>query len=867
MMLKRCLLGISLFVSALASFGQTASFVPDQLLVQFRTGTDVGLFCRNFEATEGIPVSGFECLSPIAGMYRLKFNCDDCDLNHILQLLYNSNTVIAAQKNHYVTVRETISNDPMFGDLWHLKNDGSTGGTIDADIDATDAWDITTGGMTTHSDEIVVCVVEGGGVDITHNDLVDNIWHNTMETDDAVDNDGNGYVDDIDGWNVQDLNDDVGAGSHGTRVTGVIGAKGNNSLGISGVNWDVKLMIVKGQSASDEASVIAAYNYPLVMRKMYDESFGTKGAFVVATNSSWGMDNGDPEDAPLWCAMYDTLGAYGILSVAATTNSDSNVDIVGDLPTTCPSEYLISVTMTNSNDVRAGSGYGIVNIDLGAPGFAIKQTAPGNTYTTTNGTSFASPCVAGAIALAYSAPCADFINYAKFNPSLAALLMRDYILDNVDLLTALSSEVASGGRLNVNNAIEALLNDCDTNSCIAPYYLHLENLTDTSAEIAWEGFSGNYLFYIQQNSGPMIEIPVGASTSITFDTLIPCTNYTVYVQAICGADSSLLSYPLHFETDGCCYNPPLLLDYSVEDSLIVSWPPILYATQYNIQYREFGESTWNEFTDVSSPFTATSLEKCTWYEFQIYTLCDDSTHGYSESELFVTKGCGVCTEGDYCPISGGTDNQEWIDSLYLNTFVDSTGANGGWYVSEEIITALTPGESYTIRIVPGYLGVNFTENFNAWIDYDHSASFEPTEIVLNTSDNEAIIATISIPAGATIGITKMRIGMSALSEPEVCHSANFWGEFEDYCVYIGPQTGIEENQTEISVFPNPAGDELMITSNEVISSVQIFSQEGKLILSDDAPEVPLNVAQLAPGIYILRVGTVHGMHSTKFIKR
>jgi len=808
----------------------------------------------------------FDCLSEIAGMYRLVFGCDDCDLNLILQELYTSPEVLAAQKNHFVTMRETIPDDVMFLDEWHLKNDGSTGGTVDADIDATDAWDITTGGLTTHSDEIVVCVVEGGGVDITHIDLVDNIWHNGLETNDGVDNDGNGYIDDLDGWNVATLNDDVGSGSHGTRVSGMIGAKGNNGIGVSGVNWDVKLMIVKGQVAADEGSVIAAYNYPLVMRKMYDESFGAQGAFVVATNSSWGIDNADHDDFPLWCAMYDTLGAYGILSVAATTNDDNNVDLVGDMPTTCPSEYLIAVTMTNSNDIRAMSGYGPINVDLAAPGSGVKLPVPTNVYTTTSGTSFASPCVAGAVALAYATPCADFINYTKFNPSLAALVMKDYILDYVDLLASLSTDVASGGRLNINSTINAILDDCDTNACIAPYYIHLNNLTDTTAEIGWNGFSGDYIFYIQENDGPLIEIPMGSLTTISIDTLKPCTNYSVYLQAICGTDSSILSYPLDFETDGCCYNPNLELAAAVDDSLTISWPDILYATQYDFRFRKAGTSPWTNLTDVTSPVVVEDLEPCTAYEFQIYTLCADSTHGWSNFVFFVTKGCGVCTESDYCPISGGNDSQEWIDSIHINTYSNQTGSNGGWYVDEDIITALTPGDSYPMKIIPGYAGFPFTENYNVWVDFDQSGSFEAGEIIVNTNASGPITVSVNIPAGAEIGITKMRIGMSALSEPEVCHTDLYWGEFEDYCVYIGPQTGIGENDNDIVIYPNPASHFLEVKTQVQVSAIQIHSQDGRLVLEPEESCCSIDISSLSPGIYLLRLTTEAGLTTLKFVK-
>jgi hypothetical protein len=385
--------------------------------------------------------------------------------------------------------------------------------------------DISTGGTTTHDDTIVVCIIEGGGVDIFHEDIKDNVWINYAEIpDNSIDDDNNGYVDDYYGWNVISNDDAVGAGSHGTRVAGMIGAKGNNSIGISGVNHNVKMMVVKGQNASNEASVIAAYTYPLEQRKIYNATNGTQGAFVVVTNASWGIDNGDPADSPLWCALYDTLGQAGIINIGATSNSNTNVDINGDLPTTCPSEYLIAVTMTNSTDVRAGSGYGPIHIDLAAPGHGVYLTFPGDNYGNTNGTSFATPCVAGSVALLYSTPCPDFINFTKAYPDSAALKVRELILNEVDPVLNLNTEVNTGGRLNINNSMTELLSACDANTCIAPYNLEFSNLTDSVVDISWNGFSLDYSLYLQEGNQALIEIPAAGITNLNIDTLNPSSH-------------------------------------------------------------------------------------------------------------------------------------------------------------------------------------------------------------------------------------------------------------------------------------------------------------------------------------------------------
>ena len=293
-----------LFLFSFTIFAQ--EFVQNELLVQVNPKTSEVAFLRQFEQKYDINILSSECISKPMNVYLVKFQ--DLDLNELLKLFRQEKLVLNAQLNHIVEERETIPNDLFFNsDQWQLKNTGQTGGLFDADIDATEAWDISTGGVTTHNDTIVVCILEGSGVDISHDDLKDNIWKNYAEIpSNGIDDDNNGYIDDYFGWNIISNDDAVGSGSHGTRVAGMIGAKGNNSIGISGVNQDVKMMIVKGQNASNEASVIAAYTYPWEMRKKYNTTNGQEGAFVVATNASWGLNNGDPADSPLWCAIYDS---------------------------------------------------------------------------------------------------------------------------------------------------------------------------------------------------------------------------------------------------------------------------------------------------------------------------------------------------------------------------------------------------------------------------------------------------------------------------------------------------------------------------------------------------------------------------------
>ncbi|MDA0940635.1 MAG: MopE-related protein, partial [Bacteroidetes bacterium] len=164
---------------------------------------------------------------------------------------------------------------------------------------------------------------------------------------------------------------------------------------------------------------------------------------------------------PVWCAYYDDLGAVGILNCGATANNNVNIDVVGDMPTGCGSDYMVAVTATNSSDVRTFSGYGATTIDLGAPGEAVFLPSGSTGYASTSGTSFASPCVAGGIALVYSAPCADLASSALTSPQATANAVRSYILDGVDPVANLVGETVTGGRLNVRNALDLAIGACN----------------------------------------------------------------------------------------------------------------------------------------------------------------------------------------------------------------------------------------------------------------------------------------------------------------------------------------------------------------------------------------------------------------------
>lgn len=461
------LIAVALCLS-LFSFAQTGAsggYEPNEVIIMVERGVNPAAITGTIARATGgaMQLNVKQVLSERAGIYLIENTAGGIDEQVLARQLHLTTGVKAAQLNYHVSMRETIPNDPQFAQQWHHLNTGQTGGTVGADVRTTEAWDITTGGQTSHNDDIVVCIIEGANMN--HPDLTANHWVNTAEIPgNGIDDDGNGYVDDYNGWNPSQNNDNVLSGNHGTSVAGMIGAKGDNNLGVAGANWDVKMMVVT-VGALSTANVLASYGYPYEMRALYNQTNGAQGAFVVATNASWGIDNADPSNFAVWCNFYDIMGEEGILSCGATANNNVNIDVNGDMPTGCLSPYMVAVTATNHNDVRTFSGYGVNSINVAAPGESVRTTSGTNTYTTTSGTSFASPLTAGVIGLIYSAPCASFMNLVKADPQAGADLVRQYLYDGVDVIPNLINEVSTGGRINAFNSLNLLLDNCFDNPC------------------------------------------------------------------------------------------------------------------------------------------------------------------------------------------------------------------------------------------------------------------------------------------------------------------------------------------------------------------------------------------------------------------
>lgn len=329
---------------------------------------------------------------------------------------------------------DTLPGDPLLPDQWALDNTGQYSGVPGTDIRAAEAWGITTG-----SREVVVAVIDSG-VDINHPDLSSNIWTNPGEiAGNGIDDDGNGFIDDVHGWDFVD-NDNLpldGYG-HGTHIAGIIGAVANNGVGVAGIAWHVSIMPLRFQDnrgAGFTSTLLAALDYATMMRRDF-------GINIVVTNNSWEAGN----FSLVMEAAIRRQGEAGITFVAAAGNNGRNTDLEPAYPGGYDLPNVIVVASHGSSGQLAGSSnYGTNSVDLAAPGLTIKSTLPGGSYGILSGTSMAAPQVTGAIAL-----------LAAARPDITVAEVRAAILGSTAPTSGLVGKVATGGRLDAYAALLAI---------------------------------------------------------------------------------------------------------------------------------------------------------------------------------------------------------------------------------------------------------------------------------------------------------------------------------------------------------------------------------------------------------------------------
>ena len=396
--------------------------VPGELIVGFRPNA------TEWQEQRAVDKAGAEISDRIESVDAALVTVDPGDAEDATATLMRNRAVQFVEPN-YVLRANRLPNDHGFGEQWGLRNLGHYGGKLGADISATAAWDITTGGGVT------VAVVDTG-VSYKHPDLAGNTWANAGDPKNGHDDDGDGFDDDVVGAdfinNDSDPDDD---GGHGTHVAGIIGAQGNNATGVTGVNWDVNIMALKFLDENGEGNTADAAN-------AIDYAV-QHGARVV--NASWG----GPAFSQALYGSIKRAGERGVLVVAAAGNEGANSDSAPDYPAAFDLPNVVSVAATDRSDrLLDFSNYGSKSVDLGAPGDDVYSTVPTISdptgYASFSGTSMAAPFVSGAAALYLS----------KF-PQAGADQVKAAILQSVDKLPTLAGKTVTGGRLNIARALGA----------------------------------------------------------------------------------------------------------------------------------------------------------------------------------------------------------------------------------------------------------------------------------------------------------------------------------------------------------------------------------------------------------------------------
>ena len=428
-------------------------YAPDSVLVKFKPSASPTQKLNARALVNGEKIRGYGI---VQGLEHIRLGKGK-EVVIAIDLLQKLPFVDYAEPNY---VHRANTNDPLYGLQWGLNNTGqvilNVQGTVDADIDAEETWSITTG-----NPDFVVAVIDTG-VDYNHEDLTNNKWINAGETPaNGIDDDGNGYIDDIYGWDFFSNDSDPMDDGHGTHVAGTICAEGNNGVGVVGVAWQCKIMALRfiGPDGGLTADAIAALDYAV-----------NKG--VKLSNNSWGGGGFSQ-------SLYDAIqiaGINGHLFVAAAGNGNAagigyDTDLTPHYPSSYDLDNIISVAATDNQDKLAGfSNYGLNSVDVGAPGVDIASTMLGGYYWNT-GTSMAAPHVTGIAALILGT-----------HPDWTPLQVTDRIYNTVRPIAALDGKTVTGGVVNAYDALAIVIPSLPP---IAPSDLSAAAISDSQIDLAW----------------------------------------------------------------------------------------------------------------------------------------------------------------------------------------------------------------------------------------------------------------------------------------------------------------------------------------------------------------------------------------------
>ncbi len=738
-----------------------------------------------------------------------------------------------AEPNYIVSIDATIPDDTSFSSLWGMNNTGQTGGTIDTDIDAPEAWDIQQGSMSS-----VVGIIDTG-IDYTHPDLYLNVWINQGEipgtlasslsdvdldglitfrdlnaaansdyvsdlnnngyidggdlladTDWADGFDGSdplGYVDDLLGWDfVNNDNNPFDDHSHGTHVAGTIGGIGNNGIGVAGVNWQVQMIGLKflsGAGSGTTNDAIEAIQYATAI-----------GADL--TSNSWG---GGGFSTPL----YDAIAASGdanMLFVAAAGNASSNNDVFPEFPGSYDLPNIISVAATDHNDNYAGfSSYGATTVDLAAPGVNILSSTPGGTYQSFNGTSMATPHVAGTAALLL----AEAEDIGLTNVDYAYL--KSVLLDSADEIGG-TGITLTDARLNAFSALGYMENDPNppanvTDLAVADAGLSSVELTFTAT--GDDGATGTASKYdIRYSTAPITnETLWAAATQATGepDPLVAGTPETIVVSGL--APSTTYHFALKVRdnvgNETGLSNPAgpatttagtVIFDDDMESG-VGAWAATglwhqstrrSNSTSTAWYYGQESSGTYNtgsansgtlthtfDLSDISEAILSfaewSQLEEDSSYDLTQVQISDDGGAFNTVFESHGTNNAWLERTVDLNSYVGGL-----IDVRFSFDTIDSFENNfEGWYIDDVKVIAEPDGPSIKVSPISGLVTNEGggTATFDVWLSEVPAAGETVTINLSSSDDSEGVAGATSLVFDANNWDTHQTVTVTGVDDP------------------------------------------------------------------------------------------------------
>jgi len=462
---------IALFLNAVFVFA--FEYAPGHLIVRFHDNNEGNIRSSFVSLYSQYEMREESVLSERSNIVLYKFDNSLRSEISLLDEIRANPLVHSAQLDAIIERRsEFIPNDSLFYQQWHLKNTGQNGGVIGADISATQAWDAYHAAGGHNNNREIVIAVPDGGFKIDHEDI--NWWRNTTEhchihglnlSNCPNPNRRCDYY----GWNT--LTNPATAApprfpgsyqdQHGTVVSGLVGASVDNNLQGAGIGGmpGLKIMpimtLVRENPQTLNSRAIASYDYIIAKRQLWNETGGQYGAYIVAVNSSWGSNATHPDSLPVWRDKYYEMGQLGILSINAVENNNRNISILGDMPGTVESPWTISVSSLNNQNVRF-HGWSPNHVHLHAYGINPFTAIHLGTGTAEAGTSYAAPQIAGTIGLMYLSASEQLLSSYDQEPATLAFLVKQNILQGVDLLPSLSGRSITGGKLNAFNALKLM---------------------------------------------------------------------------------------------------------------------------------------------------------------------------------------------------------------------------------------------------------------------------------------------------------------------------------------------------------------------------------------------------------------------------